>query len=714
MRYFYFFLFALISISAKSQILRQGECDEKYKITPLEGGAFHKVWDNNSMKYGITDSNDSLIIPINYNTINLYKYGGKFYFHLNKNFSSGLASSTGEIIIPCIYESIIEQLDANNNLKSFIVKRDGYDGVINDKGEVVIPLKCYADIRLLSEGGYIVTRGGSDGTGLKGYIDEMGNVIIPADRYTTLYKLKNGYFEATMNSRACLLDSLGRFLFSTKYTGLSPVIYKDEICLETYLGAKRGLMSMKGKEIIALEPEDYYRFYNEKNFSYYMYIDKTGLWGVKDSKKKMLIPNDYEYIFYNSEGYFKAVKQGYSAIIDTCGKVIIPIGKYNSIYGTDKEWFKVEHMSKRGVCDKTGSEIIKPIYSSVVLSGNRKYFYVRNNGFEGVLDTKGVEIIPCIYSDVSSESISFSGKEFFKVELNGKIGICDLSGKEIVPPIYDKIRGCYVNGGSRYPEYLVVKNGSKEGLIAFDGTPIFPAEYFENVSLYEDKIDAYTGDWRCTYDLDGNLLTDSKIDNRWKQYYNDGISYFDSGEFGKAADCFKNANAIKDDYSSYFNLALCYYNTYKYDNAIEYFRKSIDLNPPYTTKKRAYNLIESSYEAKREKAEKRTANITNFIAGVFKIGISLYQLKHTQKVRQSDRNNPYAGFNDYADEDDRANVAFINSKQKCGLCGGKGSIIEYTSNYGINNNPYCEECGKNVVSGHYHKVCPRCGGKGER
>jgi tetratricopeptide (TPR) repeat protein len=53
------------------------------------------------------------------------------------------------------------------------------------------------------------------------------------------------------------------------------------------------------------------------------------------------------------------------------------------------------------------------------------------------------------------------------------------------------------------------------------------------------------------------------------------------------------------------------------------------------------------------------------------------------------------------------------TKKTCGRCGGKGTIIEYAANLGINTNPWCEKCGKNVTSGHYHQTCPQCKGNGK-
>jgi hypothetical protein len=51
---------------------------------------------------------------------------------------------------------------------------------------------------------------------------------------------------------------------------------------------------------------------------------------------------------------------------------------------------------------------------------------------------------------------------------------------------------------------------------------------------------------------------------------------------------------------------------------------------------------------------------------------------------------------------------------RCGLCEGKGWIPtdEGVSSYGSTAERWCDGCRKYVVTNHWHKPCPSCGGKG--
>ena len=50
----------------------------------------------------------------------------------------------------------------------------------------------------------------------------------------------------------------------------------------------------------------------------------------------------------------------------------------------------------------------------------------------------------------------------------------------------------------------------------------------------------------------------------------------------------------------------------------------------------------------------------------------------------------------------------------CGLCDGKGWIPtdEGATSFGSTAEKWCEDCRKLVVTNHWHKPCPSCGGKG--
>lgn len=55
-----------------------------------------------------------------------------------------------------------------------------------------------------------------------------------------------------------------------------------------------------------------------------------------------------------------------------------------------------------------------------------------------------------------------------------------------------------------------------------------------------------------------------------------------------------------------------------------------------------------------------------------------------------------------------------NNRRTCGVCGGNGEVIEWTTNYGGHAYlAYCQKCRKNMASNHYHIICKNCNGSGK-
>ena len=52
-------------------------------------------------------------------------------------------------------------------------------------------------------------------------------------------------------------------------------------------------------------------------------------------------------------------------------------------------------------------------------------------------------------------------------------------------------------------------------------------------------------------------------------------------------------------------------------------------------------------------------------------------------------------------------------QRQCKQCDGKGWVVDYVSGYGTQKSTWCNQCGKKMMSNHYHKTCPGCKGKGQ-
>lgn len=65
-----------------------------------------------------------------------------------------------------------------------------------------------------------------------------------------------------------------------------------------------------------------------------------------------------------------------------------------------------------------------------------------------------------------------------------------------------------------------------------------------------------------------------------------------------------------------------------------------------------------------------------------------------------------------SDNDTDSSSKSSKKQSKCSRCGGKGFVVEYTASFGLDKKEYCAECGKTMMSSHYHVKCPSCKGSG--
>nr|WP_315042177.1 WG repeat-containing protein [uncultured Moraxella sp.] len=220
---------------------------------------------------GLVDNNGKLILPNEYHAITYPREWGYDYTtssetlpdgliivvkrDLNENpmFGNlgvteqhGLVNPKGEFVVPLgEYDEIFEFYD--NGLIS-VLKNDKY-GFINTKGEIAIPL-MYDD----TNGGFHQGLASVEKNGKFGMIDVKNQTVIPFD-YDNLKILENLdgniYFEATKNDKSALLNPQNQTITKYEYDFISP-IYRSEFFIVKQ-GKKHGVIDNTGKIIVPIE-----------------------------------------------------------------------------------------------------------------------------------------------------------------------------------------------------------------------------------------------------------------------------------------------------------------------------------------------------------------------------------------------------------------------------------------------------------------------------
>ncbi|MDE6022726.1 MAG: LysM peptidoglycan-binding domain-containing protein [Muribaculaceae bacterium] len=201
----------------------------------------------------------------------------------------------------------------------------------------------------------------------------------------------------------------------------------------------------------------------------------------------------------------------------------------------------------------------------------------------------------------------------------------------------------------------------------------------------------------------------------------DAKRHFENKEWGKAVKTYSKLIKSYPKSLYYYNRGLSHFNNNKNRQAANDFKKALsmeDCTPNML--KNGPALLAEAQKRHKEWKDRQLNMIGSAILSVAAVGLSTWAAVESTKAESSNKQyqNTESSSSSYESNTSSANDKSENitpnskKKQKCGFCGGKGTIIDYTASFD-NPDKWCDECGKKVVSGHYHRTCTHCHGTGE-
>lgn len=314
-------------------------------------------------------------------------------------------------------------------------------------------------------------------------------------------------------------------------------------------------------------------------------------------------------------------------------------------------------------------------------------------------------------------------------------------------------------------DYLSYTNGffemgTKSGHALYDkqGNCIIPSRLgFNNIWVHPDegKIVAYNSKneekTRRAFTLDGKPCKDfpnsynhhkdaSDDDNEdeaedledFYEHVRNGNEHLADCDYKAAARSYKKALKHQKDAGVLYNLGVAQYNDGKYRGASKSFDEAYTIAK---SQKGNSSLAEKALQMKRKSAnlaKEKSQEVWGTVALVASTALAvtaaavaeteLQKLEMEQQKQQSviNSNNKRATSSSYDDDnyyDDDDNYYEKESpkpkkQKKCGFCNGRGWNVEYATSFGLAEKEYCSECGKTMMSNHYHKTCTHCDGTG--
>lgn len=296
-------------------------------------------------------------------------------------------------------------------------------GVINTKGETVIPKKYY-ELNSLNDGLALA----KNGNGKYGYLNIRGDTILPFS-YRIASQLSDGVATVECDYRNFgVIDGNGYFILSCRNPsgplmglfGAEPFINGFSVVnVEDLYLNKYSIISKTGKQLITASN----KIPIVINKSFFTCNDKVYLYR-EDIDSAIIVPLAYPKNLGN--GVIWAKENNDSAVYNSNGKLLFKIPSAYNLEGFNGNTFVAYNTTKKEYCilDTTGKEIFPNAMNKFqvdkIYTAFDGYSGIIKDNLLGILNNKGKMIVPPQFEQMDWRWYGFNDKDFFSTYISAK------------------------------------------------------------------------------------------------------------------------------------------------------------------------------------------------------------------------------------------------------------------------------------------------------
>ena len=350
---------------------------------------------------------------------------------VSQNGKTGYLSKNGEPLISPIYD-YLSRLEALNRETFFEASKDKKYGVLDAKGKIILPLIYDGFMHYQAGGSFSIAQNGKWGR-----IDTFFRQTLPFKYNNPVYgnrfseKEKIGY-----------LNEKGEEILPPLYDAIDPE--------GDYLRVKQnelyGLTDKQGKIILDLA---YWQMHSVNKKGTICRVLKDKKWGLIDVlENKLILPLEYEQITDFLNGYAVIKKDDKCGVIDSFGKIILPI-QYEGI------------------------EVVE------------KGFLLKKDCKYGFANYKGGQILPLEYDMIEEETGHYYEPYYYlTLSKDNLYGIYDFATQKLISPKYPYPPSAFYSGKPQNVLWERMNEEKKKGLMDINEKILIPLEY-DNLDFYE-------------------------------------------------------------------------------------------------------------------------------------------------------------------------------------------------------------------------------------
>lgn len=476
-------------------------------------------------KWGIVDTNDNVIVPLDYDQIDylgasIIKMSlgdDRFYY----NFTTEKFFNSEYDLIGTFSEGLITAMNDTEKM-----------GFVNTSGKEVIPF-IYSYASNFKDGEAMVNIYGNVGT-----IDVNGEMIFDIiydsisfyDEYYVLH-LNGEYIYLTRDMEelfnegtiySILIDNVDEYdyryfndngnlgIVDEEYNVIIPALYNtfeytSEYIIAHHHDGTEDLYTITG-EIVYMMADDYLM---KENYIYVLEEMYDGLI-EKATNDVLILPNTYSYIDQISEDTFIVSADGDLGIIDKNNVVLLPLEYRRRLTVLEDTLYSFERQSdsQKVLVDVNGS----------ILTEDRTYNYMypfidgsaivmNSSGFYGMISETGEEVLPLIYGYIDEFTDGFARTRISQLHNSGTWGVINQSFETVVPNNYYYIS--YLNDGLF--AYQATTTANTHGYMNTAGETVLAHIYADTFSFYNGVgiVELPSGLYKRV-DVNGDFITDNE------------------------------------------------------------------------------------------------------------------------------------------------------------------------------------------------------------
>ena len=273
--------------------------------------------------YGVINEKNVQVIKTEFDSIGYLQeqYGESDSYVGFKNKRLTLFNHKGFFIIDNIKDYFKDVCNLNNKIKTIYQVKgiNGLAGVVDDKGNLLIPLK-YEEIERFNGQNITVVKY----KGKYGLIDSNNAIVSPLDNEYIESHKDEKYYIIKKRDKVGIIDYNFKTIFDFIYQDISPCTYDKGNHFIAKQNDKYGVIDRLGRVIIPFEYSEMSNWVEYGPGSNYHFVTKNKKYGLITKEGKVVIPTIYDKLYYINDKTIILSKNKKYGVVTIQYRPIIP------------------------------------------------------------------------------------------------------------------------------------------------------------------------------------------------------------------------------------------------------------------------------------------------------------------------------------------------------------------------------------------------------